>query len=408
MRPVQNIIFYFILFLLMDLYPCGASAAWIQKAPYGGTAKHRCTAFAINNKGYIGLGHTNSVTFTYAKDFWEYDPATNAWSQVADFGGGFRYHATAFTVGDYGYVGLGENENSEYKNDFWKYIPLINTWVQVSNFPGVARRGACSFVIDDLGYVGTGQTETGYSTDFYSYDPSLNSWTAIADFIGIARSSGVAFSNNGKGYVGTGHILGDDTKDFYEYDPSLNLWTQKTDVGITPRQDATAFVVNGEAFIGTGNDVEGNFSFNDFWRYNFETDTWTQAADFDGQGRQYLVSFVINNVAYCGTGTNGTNFRDFWAFYSLLDETENQIEKKEIKVYPNPASEKIRIELLSNESDTKFMISIFDPSGKLILTEILNGNYIELTNDMIGNGCFYYILTDFENIHQQGKFILTQ
>lgn len=379
-------------------------AAWIQKAPFGGTAKHRCMGFSIGNKGYIGGGHINSgITINY-KDFWEYDPATNSWTQIADFGGGYRYHGTSFTVGNYGYVGLGENENSEYKNDFWKYIPLINTWVQVANFPGEARRGACSFVLGDTAYVGTGQANSGYKTDFYKYSFSSNTWQAIAPFIGQARSSAVAFSNNGKGYVGTGHIIGNDTKDFYCYDPVTNSWIQKSDVGLTNRQDATGFVINGIGYIGTGNDVAGDFNFDDFWAYDFDTDTWNQIADFDGQGRRYMVSFVINNVAYCGTGTNGTNFRDFWAFVPFLN-TEKNSEALEITAYPNPSTDFIKINWTRELTAD---ISVYNLAGELVFEKDFYGSSATLYKDLIGPGMFTYLIKFDENVFSNGKIIFVE
>src|SRR6187402_1954193 len=89
-------------------------AAWVQRASFGGDARHRCTGFAIGNKGYIGGGHTNSGTLAYFKDYWEYDPATKSWTQRADYGGGYRYHTTAFTIENYAYVGLGEDETGAY------------------------------------------------------------------------------------------------------------------------------------------------------------------------------------------------------------------------------------------------------------------------------------------------------
>lgn len=373
-------------------------AAWVQKAPFGGTAKHRCTAFSINNKGYIGGGHTNSGSLATFKDYWEYDPGTNCWTQIADFGGGYRYHATAFTIGNFGYVGLGEDDNNAYQNDFWKYIPLINTWVQIAAYPGDPRRGAASFVIDNLGYVGTGQTEEGYASDFYSYNPTTNSWLAIADFSGEARSSAVAFAHNGKGYLGTGHIIGDDKNDFFEYDPIANVWTQKADVGYLPRQDATGFVVQGEAYIGTGNNAEGTENFDDFWKYNFENDSWVEVADFDGQGRRYMVSFVIGDVAFCGTGTNGTNFRDFWAYYPLLDLNETQ-PSGSFHIYPNPTADHIEIK---NEFEINFdQIVLSDLTGKIILDEKINDlQKLNLENFVSG----IYLLT----ILYENKIIHTE
>ena len=41
------------------------------------------------------------------KDFWEYDPVGNTWTQKADFGGTARYAAVGFSIGNKGYIGTG-------------------------------------------------------------------------------------------------------------------------------------------------------------------------------------------------------------------------------------------------------------------------------------------------------------
>jgi len=371
-----------------------ASEQWIQRANFGGAARHRCTGFSIGNKGYIGGGHINSGVSVYHEDYWQYDPSSDSWTQIADFGGGKRYHSTAFTIDGVGYVGMGEDDNDTYHNDFYRYIPQYNIWQPIANYPGNPRRGATSFVIDGWGYVGTGQSDFGYEDDFYRYNPDDDQWYVITNFLGEARSSAVGFSHNNKGYVGTGHIWGDDTKDFYEYDPFTNSWSQKADVGPINRQDATGFVLNGYGYIGTGNDVDGELNFEDFWRYDFENDTWTQIEDFNGQGRRYMVSFTIDNIAYAGTGTDGTNLRDFWMFNPLLGNEE--IENIEINLYPNPASSYIEISGIKNTvsaqirtlSGQKIWEGELSPNSRINLEEWPTGSYIltaysELSNTQL-------------------------
>ena len=67
--------------------------------------------FSIGSKGYIGTGLL-IVTFHF-KDFWEYDPATNTWTQKADFGGTARTNAVGFSIGSKGYIGTG-NDGSHF------------------------------------------------------------------------------------------------------------------------------------------------------------------------------------------------------------------------------------------------------------------------------------------------------
>jgi hypothetical protein len=74
--------------------------------------------FSIGNKGYIGTGETD----IFYKDFWEFDPTANTWSQKSDFGGGTRNQAAGFSIGSKGYIGTG-CVGSECFRDFWEYTP---------------------------------------------------------------------------------------------------------------------------------------------------------------------------------------------------------------------------------------------------------------------------------------------
>ena len=49
------------------------------------------------------------------KDFWEYDPVANTWTQKADFGGAARDSAVGFSIGSKGYIGTGEMVQHVYR-----------------------------------------------------------------------------------------------------------------------------------------------------------------------------------------------------------------------------------------------------------------------------------------------------
>ena len=388
MRPNYSYLLLFLLWLPLDSF---SSVHWNQVSSHPSNARHRSSAFSIGNKGYFGGGHINSGVPVWHQDWWQYDPASDSWTQIADYGGGAHYHSSVFVIEEFGYVGCGENEMSLYTTEFWKYIPQVNIWEPIADFPGTPRRGAAGFSINNMGYVGCGQSDGGYEVDFFRFDPSVNTWYQVADFIGEARSSAVSFSYNGKGYVGTGHIWGDDVKDFYMYDPSTDSWTQKADVSDIDRQDATGFVLNGYGYIGTGNDVDASENYDDFWRYDFDTDTWTQVEDFEGAGRRYMVSFVINGTAYCGAGTDGTNLKDFWAYNPLLGIKEaNSIL---VSVYPNPSVDLVQIQIPpENLNDSNLELVIINNLGQIVKTEYLINNNVTISKDDIGCGQFYFIL----------------
>jgi hypothetical protein len=93
---------------------------WTKKANFGGTARSEATGFSIGNKGYIGIGQRRNEG---TNDFWEFDPGTNTWIQKADFGGGPRHFAVGISIGNRGYIGTGVYP---YYKDFWEYTPDIS------------------------------------------------------------------------------------------------------------------------------------------------------------------------------------------------------------------------------------------------------------------------------------------
>jgi N-acetylneuraminic acid mutarotase len=361
----------------------------------------RCAAvgFSIGSKGYIGtgFGYTNQ-TINYKKDFWEYNPATNSWTQKADFGGGVRMYATGFSLGNKGYIGTGQYGNTLF-NDFWEYDPLMNTWVRKADFGGVPRKCATGFSISseliNKGYIGTGLVFGSILInlqDFWEYDPMANNWIQKNDFPGVPRYAAVGFGIGEKGYLGTGiNYLSSSEytfyKDFYEYDPRLNLWTRKADLGGTIRAFAVGFSIDGNGYIGTGS-TNGTL-LNDFWEYASTEDTWIQKASFGGTKRSAAVGFSIGTKGYIGTGLIAayTCVKDFWEYDQVTDlwtqktdygnkrkgplkdgiitDENDQAGNSELIVYPNPSSStfNFRLTTMNTESVT---IQIFDMVGRLV------------------------------------------
>ncbi|MEP7109701.1 MAG: kelch repeat-containing protein [Ferruginibacter sp.] len=306
---------------------------WVQKADFSGKARDGGTAFSIGNKGYFGIGMSDPgfpYDLYFHNDFWEYDPSIDAWTQKADFAGGARYNAVGFSIGNKGYVGTGNNRNyGEFgiKKDFWEYDPATNTWTQKADFGGAARYQATGFSIGSKGYIGTGWTDSGQTNDFWEYNPVINTWTQKADFGGTARELATGFSIGSKGYIGNGFVP---QNDFWEYDPETNTWTQKADFGGGMRYKATGFSIGSKGYIGTGNNSSGDNSslLNDFWEYNPSTNTWTKKADFGGVPRALATGFSIGSKGYIGVGNSdwsGFSLKNDWWEYTPTPENENSI-----------------------------------------------------------------------------------
>jgi hypothetical protein len=377
---------------------------WDQLADFGGTARHRTTALAIGNRVYYGLGHYNgagpNILFD---DWWEFDPATNSWTQKADYLGGLMYHATGFTIGGIGYVGTGRDNSAAVVSTFYAYNPTTNTWTQKANFPGPGRRGGVGFAIDGFGYIGTGS----YYSDFYKYNPTTDSWTAIAPMPTSGRISAVGFELNGFGYVGTGSTSWAEN-DFWRYDPNLNQWMQMADVGPTPRQEASGFAVLGKGYILTGDDFSSGNNFGDFWEYDPLMNVWTQLEDFPGTARRYLSCITLGNVAYAGLGTNGTNLKDFWSYDPVAGLLEKRLDQVSLIAYPNPASDEVSFQLegMPDIPMDDVRIEILDMLGQTMLKSPVPNNEEKLDIRGLSAGNYLFQLVYKKSVIQSGKLVI--
>ncbi|HEY5773046.1 MAG TPA: hypothetical protein VIS75_10475, partial [Chitinophagaceae bacterium] len=305
---IFSLLLIFVLFLLPDLF--SQVNTWQQKQSIPGSVRYLATGLNIGSKGYIGLGFDGSNVL---KDFWEFDPVSNTWSQKADFAGDARTAAVGFSIGNKGYVGTGGADITPTgdRKDFYEYDPATNTWTQKADFPGIARQVATGFSIGNKGYVGIGRTVGfSYLQDFWEYNPANDTWTQKADFGGGQRYASVGFSIGTKGYIGTGTSAPGFTyrKDFWEYDQATDTWIQKADVGGPPRELAVGFSIGNKGYIGTG------LGTNDFWEYNPSTNNWTLKATFAGGGRNMATGFAAGGKGYLGTGAIFWLQNDLWEY----------------------------------------------------------------------------------------------
>ena len=220
---------------------------WTRKADLPGVERQVATGFSIGNNGYIGIGR--NVYFNYFQDFWEYNSSTDTWTQKANFAGSPRYAAVGFGIGTKGYLGTGTDATVTqytFRKDFWEYNPATDAWTQKADFGGTARELAVGFSIGTKGYIGTGL----HTSDFWEYDQGTNSWIQKANFTGQGRNMATGFSVNGKGYLGTGAIF-NLQNDIWEYTPLADSpktqWAKRPDI-----------VVTGYTYPSTITDPDGN------------------------------------------------------------------------------------------------------------------------------------------------------
>jgi N-acetylneuraminic acid mutarotase len=302
-------------------------------------------AFTIGNLSYIASGYDGITRYN---DLWSFDPAGNAntgsWAELASMpktnatgGGTIRSSGVGFSIDSLGYVGTGYDGYNPMK-DFWQYSPATNTWTQKADFTGGARYDAVAFGIGSFGYVTTGYDGLTDHNDNWQYDPANDVWTEKVSMPGQKRSQAVAFVYQGKGWVVTGVDNGQATGDFWVFDPSISgggAWTEKNKIYNAStltfddsytnieRWNATAFVILGtkatldKAYISTG---ENNALFSFTWEYDLSTDVWKQKTPFEGVARTGAVGLTVQNRGFIGLGRSNSQ-----PLYDLREFHPNEV-----------------------------------------------------------------------------------
>jgi N-acetylneuraminic acid mutarotase len=247
---------------------------WTARTPCPGADRYGARGFGLNGLGYMTCGWSNDNPVVQLNDTWAYDPATDSWSQKADFPGGARYTAITCATSTKGYTGLGY---TPYYGDWWEYDPLADQWTQRATFPGAPRQSAISFVIDDQVYVGCGaSSNTTALNDLWRYEPASDTWTQLASLPADVRYTSYSFTYDQKGFVVCGLTV-DQFANFtavaqvWYYDPTTDSWTQMADFPGAPRGEGASCWSNGLGYLGFG-----RFSFgagplsanitSEFWR----------------------------------------------------------------------------------------------------------------------------------------------
>ena len=289
--------------------------SWTAKPDFPGTARHAAFAFSIGNIGYIGTGQdAGPANGGNRNDVWAYNTMTETWAQVTDFSGFLQNGTTgihirnnvSFVIGSLAYVGMGESTQH-----IVEYNSASNVWTPKASITDTSSAVGVAFAIGTKGYFRSGdQTEMVNNTSFWEYDQGTNTWAQKVD-LGLVRRSASGFAIGSKGYLGLG-LNGSSTvqKDFWEYNPTANAWTRKTDYGGTARFNAVGFASSTKGYIGLGYDA--GVGEKHFWEFDptmgpldingVPMGTWTKILDFPGNRRSQGVGFAVGQNLYVGTG----------------------------------------------------------------------------------------------------------
>ena len=249
---------------------------------------------------------------------------TNAqeWNQIDSYPGLGRNHPITFSIGDYGYVLAGQNENELFTKDFYRYDSTNDTWEQLPNFTGFPRGYSYGIAHDEKAYVGFGKFDMGPLNDWWTYDPVTEEWTQLEFCPCDARLHPAMLEAGGKIYVGLGATEQVDLKDWWAYDIDTDSWEQRADFPAEERHHPYFFSLDDIAYVGFGHG--GDFIYNDFYKYDPEVDEWTQVASLPSQGRVAGTQFNFEGKGYAlsgdGEGHGYMETGEFWQYDPALDQ----------------------------------------------------------------------------------------
>jgi N-acetylneuraminic acid mutarotase/photosystem II stability/assembly factor-like uncharacterized protein len=313
-------------------------------------ARHSAIGFAINGKGYIGLGIDNSNN--YLKDLWQYDPITDTWLQRASFPGAASKGCSVVIINNKAYMINGSAFNGTaitYYNECWEYDPASDSWLQRSSFPGAGRTYTLASESGNKLICGGGNAAL-YLNDYFQYDPAADLWTPIAAAPSNAyRTNGQTFSKNNKAYFIGGYFPSNNETTVYSYDASTSTWDSLPATIPDILIDAICY----------------------------------------SKGDSVLSCFPY----YSGTYHSRFYYLKFPPTITGIDEQASNNEKKLVSVYPNPSKGTFNIR--SNTKETIRKISLFNSDNKFLNSFNYSGsNRIEFN---IYNEGFYFLKVEMAN-----------
>jgi hypothetical protein len=196
------------------------------------------------------------------------------WKRVSDFPGEQRVHYTAFTIGEFAYIGGGGDPPYNPKKDFYRYNPINDSWSSIQDFKGVPRDRSTN--VNEVGLAfGIGVSSSGgaeYFTDAWLYNSNENEWKeVIKEKIPTVEKfyylNARVIENNSSLYVYFSNI-----NEFWKFNILDSSWIQLNapSIGISDNPDQT-FRISVKK-----NGLFYYFSKNSIWSYDPATEQWTK------------------------------------------------------------------------------------------------------------------------------------
>ena len=297
--------------------PVPVEETWESFSSLPSTFKtHHSYAFSFNGVGYMVSGWSESGPRT---DFYSYDPAQDAWTQLDDYPGPARGYGIGYEANGKAYLGFGITTGGDYLRDLWVFDPVANTWNELAECPCSPRIHPAMVHSNGKIYIGMGEDENDNDlNDWWEYDINADSWTQKRRLPASARHHPFQVAIGNYVYVGMGHHGMDIFKDWYRYDPATDTWDRMADLPDQSRVAGSQFTHKGMGYIISGDGANhASMPTGEFWRYDPASDSWEQLPAHPGQSRWAPSTFIIDDVLYLINGQSTRVYQSAGYKYQL-------------------------------------------------------------------------------------------
>lgn len=299
--------------------------------------------------------------------------------------------------------------------EFWEYDPATNNWTQKADVPtgGKPIKEGCG-----LASVQRGDTNFIYllkgsgTTEFYRYNTQTDAWETKAN--APLGASGKAFKNGSCITTGippesdlTIYALKAAVNEFYAYDVNSDVWATKASLPFIGRSGKKKKAKDGAAIayhepsvycLKGGNTLE-------FWKWT--EDAWVQLQDMGAGGGKSvkaggaLVYAASRHALYA---LRGNNTNEFWMYglscspgdgsaASNIATGTGVVTATGLRIAPNPFTNATTISY-SLPVAGHVSLKLYDVTGKLVTTIVQGrydaGNYTaQITGDRRASGTYF-------------------
>jgi len=272
-----------------------------------GVARQEMPTAVLNGKIYV-IGGYDSDQISY--DTVEvYNPATDVWTFAQPVPSANNHSAAAVAGGKlYAFAGLS--------NRAYVYDPAQDAWTQVASMAIEHGNTPAVGVIDDKIYVagGTGGTQR----ELEVYNPLTNTWSGLAN-MEVARNHCAGGVIDGKLYVVGGRGSVEAPTALEVYDPQSNQWSSLPPMP-TGRSGMAAAVVHGELYVFGG---EVPMLHAEVEAYNPVSNSWRSLPDMPRPRHGIWASVIGNKVYIPGGGSQPGFAATGWNDVFIVNTTES-------------------------------------------------------------------------------------